>query len=163
MRKPTLLGQVGVLKVHSMVFCSGIWLQITFQKEVVDIYSDIIVVEGQIRRAHIPKGWVSSEFQDRLHTVGLLSQPTPDKVRPALLKETEEGFAIWHNALQWPLLEPHISLQKLDKTLIQDGRNALRSVMSPEQHTQEITWFLDQFWGHFEHIPQDKIFGGIIA
>ena len=122
-----------MLKVQSMV-CSGIWLQITFQKEVVDIDSDIIVFEGQIRRAHIPQRWFSSEFQGCPLAVrlGSLSKPTPDKMRPALLKETEEGFPILHNALQWPLLKPHIPLQKLDKTLIQERRDVLRSVMSPE-------------------------------
>src|SRR4030095_16293482 len=95
--------------------------------------------------------------------LGSLSQPTPDKMWPPLLKETEEGVPIRHNALQWPFLEPHIPLQKLDKTLIQDRRNALRSVMSPEQHTQQLAWLLQQLRGHVKHVPQDKIFGGVIA
>jgi hypothetical protein len=41
----------------------------------------------------------------------------------------------------------------LNQTLIQERWDVLLSVMATEQHTQEIAWFLDQLWDHFEHIP----------
>ena len=53
--------------------------------------------------------------------------------------------------------------EQLDKSLVQQGRNSLFSVVAAQQHTQQIGWLFDEFRLNIEDMPQDKFYGCVVS
>ena len=136
----------------------GYGLKKSFEEQVVDVDADVVVVEGQIRRA----GKLEAVGRLMLMDVLRLCRPVK-KDGPAFLEKGEKSLAIRDDRFEGPGVKTILLAENLYKAFIDQRRDALFPVMTAQQHAQQIEWFSDEFRGNLEHMPQNEFLGRVIA
>ena len=102
-------------------------MQQTLYEQVVDVDSDVMVIEWQIDRSINGQTVWLLDFTNTRCPFGCL---LVKEDRPSLLKECEECLPVSNQFLKRPVIEGGALAQELDEPLVQHRRNALAAVVT---------------------------------
>ena len=87
---------------------------------------------------------------------------TVEEQGPALLKEGEEGIPIRHDGLEGPRVEGSASPEHSNQAVIQEARQPLSPVVSPQQDAQQIDRAPDERGRDVEDVQQREVLGRVV-
>ena len=110
----------------------GHWAQHPFQKQVVDVDADIVVIEGYFRGR--PESGIARSVCISQTCVGASGQAV-EKSGPAFLQEVPERFSVRNDRLQRPSFEGTVLSQYMHQPFVEETRHELPPVVSSQQDT----------------------------
>ena len=129
-------------------------------EQVVDIDANVVMLEGEgdgplerqtDRPACIPRA------------VAGAPREAVEERRPAFLQEREEGFPIRHDGLQGPGIEFAAAAEQVNQALVQDARQSLAPVVSPQQDAQQVGRPPDERGRDVEDVQQREVPGRVVS
>ena len=132
----------------------------SFQKQVVDVDSDVDVTEGQIRRT----GELETvRFLTLVNTGAILFCRPVQKDGPAFLEKGKECFPLRNDRVEGPIVETILLAEKLNQASVKWIRDTLSPIVATQEHVQQIGRFSDELRCNLKNMPQNEFLCGVIA
>ena len=129
-------------------------------EQVVDIDTNVVMLEGE-------GGGPFERQTDRSACIPRAVAGAPreavEERRPAFLQEREEGIPIRHDGLQGPGIEFTAAAEQVNQALVQDARQSLAPVVSPQQDAQQIGRPPDERGRDVEDVQQREVTGRVVS